>query len=397
MPNRNECRTRGPERPPYLLEGDFFVKFRSLLSAACWVCGLAGLAAAETPDPNAAHTDSLNRAVLWNDVVRFATLSRVDDVAFTAAGRNIVTPVDIVWALADSTHDLVAVAARPITGTAEAGEEMGRRGAQLLRAPVALHVGMSGSFVLEKSGRLVVFRGGAVVDSIALATTASAPRDVFVSATGLVYILTTTDVRVFADPPGAAPLWTIALPPALVPAVACAVSARGEVFVAGEGKTALAVYDLDATGTYRKLRQATRVALGVDRVAGLTLLPALLLPIEGREGWVSEDRYVLLSDRGKRMLVTLDVPALHVVGRADLAVETPGLVPGRLDVSNRGQIALADAATGQAYSLPTRILASTLAGAPIRWRQIGTLSPPTDAPGPAADSSHSVVNPGRKP
>ncbi len=372
------------------------MRFRSLIAAACWVCGLAAPAAATAPDPEAVRQDSLNRAVVWNGVVRCATLSQVNDVAFTAVGRNIVTSVDILWALADSTHDLVAVAARPIKGTADAGEEMGRRGAALLHAPVALHVGTSGTFVLEKNGRLVMFRSGTVVDSVALAMPAGTPRDVFVSTAGLVYILSTTEVRVFGDPPGATPLWTIALPPALVPAVACAVSSRGEVFVAGEGKTGLAVYDLAPTGAYRMLRQATRVALGIDRIAGVSLLPALLLPIEGREGWVSEDRYLLLSDRGKRTLVTVDVPTLHVVGSADLAIEAPGLVPGRLDVSNRGQVAVAGAANGPAYSLPTRILASTLTDAPIRWREVTLLSLPTDIPA-AADSSHSGAAPGRRP
>jgi len=48
----------------------------------------------------------------------------------------------------------------------------------------------------------------------------------------------------------------------------------------------------------------------------------------------------------------------------------PALAPGRIDVSNRGQIAVADVASGAAYALPARLLAHMLEPAKVRWRSI---------------------------
>ena len=48
----------------------------------------------------------------------------------------------------------------------------------------------------------------------------------------------------------------------------------------------------------------------------------------------------------------------------------PGAAPGRLDISNRGQIAFADPESGLAYALPARVLGSLVEPATIRWRTI---------------------------
>ena len=357
-------------------------RIRSLLWTALVAAGLLWSAA---PHPSAAQPgsrsqaelDSLNRAVLWNDIVSLQPAGRIADVAFTSVGRNIVTPIEMVWALADSTHELVAIAARPIQGTADAGEEMGRRGAAILRAPVAMHSAQSGSYVLQADGHLVVLRSGAAADSIDLGLAAGTARDVCVSTGGLVYVLTRDDVRVYTDPPARAPVWKFALPAALGSGVAFSVSTRGEVFVLGEGKQALAMFDLDATGTYRLVRGVTPAQLGLGRAAGIAVVPSLLLPVEGREGWVNEDRFVAVTDREKRALLVLDAGTLKVLGRVDLAKDAPGLEPGRIDISTRGQVAVVDARTQRGYSLPTRLLAVAMDTAPVKWRRIGAVGDST--------------------
>jgi hypothetical protein len=262
------------------------------------------------------------------------------------------------------------MAARPIAGTADAGEELGRRGSGSLRQPIALHATTAGSTVLERDGRLMTFRGSEV-DSVGLDLGGKAARDLAVGDAGLIYVLTETEVRVWSQTQRGAPLWKMTLPPALLPAVALTVSARGEIFVCGNGKTAVAVFDLDARGRYAVQRQCTATQAGLRAAGGVSLLEAMLLPIPGREGWVNEDRYLVVSDRTDRTLVALDAKSLRPVGRAALAADLPDAVPGRLDVNNRGQVALVDAERGLAWSLPTRVLASALEQAPIRWRRIG--------------------------
>lgn len=352
-----------------------------LLAAVCAAVTAASLAPAPVRAQGGAQSqaevDSLNRAVLWNDVVSLGAAGRVADVAFTSVGRNIVTPVEMVWALADSVPELVAIAARPIMGTAEAGEEMGRRGGHVLRAPVAMHSAPGGSYVLQADGRLVVLRAGAALDSVDLHVAPGEARDVCVSTGGLVYVLLRKEVRVYADPPAGAPVWTFALPAALAPGMAFSVSTRGEVFVVGGGKQVLAMFDLDAGGKYRLVRSATAAQLGAARPEGIMVIPALLLPVEGREGWVTEDRFVAVSDRDRRALLVLDAATLKVVGRTDLAREAPGLEPGRIDISNRGQVAVVDARTSRGYSLPTRMLATAMDTAPVKWRRIGAVGDST--------------------
>jgi hypothetical protein len=232
----------------------------------------AGVAAAQPHtshdlEAEKARVDSLNRAVLWHEIVPLNATSRVADVAFAAVGRNIVTPIEIAWTLVDSLPELVAVAARPIAGTADPGEELGRRGAGLLRQPIALHTTTAGSWILERDGRLVALRG-TQVDSVRLDLQGGAALDLAVGDAGLVHVLTDRDVRVWAQPAQGAALWTMALPATLLPARAIAVSARGEIYVAGAGKMALAVFDLGAGGRYTLVRSTTAAKAGIARAAG---------------------------------------------------------------------------------------------------------------------------------
>ena len=348
------------------------------LCRAC-IAAIAVSAGAASAQPHSDHdleaekarVDSLNRAVLWHDVVALNAAARVADVAFAAVGRNIVTPIEIAWTLADSLPELVAVAARPIAGTADAGEELGRRGGGLLRDPIALHTTIAGSWILERQGRLVSLRG-TQVDSVQLDLQNRTPRDLAVGDAGLVHVLTDRDVRVWSQSAQGPPLWTMELPAALLPAVAVAVSARGEIFVAGAGKTAVAVFDLGARGRYTMVRSCTAAQAGIGAAGGITLLEAMLLPVTGREGWVAEDRFVTVSDRSRGALVVLDAATLARVGRVDLRGDLDAVQPGRLDVNNRGQVALVDAARGMAWALPTRVLATAMETSTIRWRQIGS-------------------------
>jgi hypothetical protein len=330
-----------------------------------------------------ARADSLGRAAIWGEVVQFTDAKvRVTDVAFAASGRNILTAVQMVWLLADSLPELVAMAARPMAGTAEPGEELGRRGADILRRPVALHTNTKGSWVVERDGRIAVLQSNAL-DTLQLRLAGRAARDLAVGTTGLLYVLTDRDVRVWPRAETAAPLWTIPLPPALLPAVALDVSARGDVYVVGTGKTALAVFALGASGAYRLARSVTAAQADVGAPGGVTLLEQMLLPLPGREGWVSEDRYVAMTDAKSGTLVVLDVPTLRVVGRSALAADAPGILAGRVDINNRGQVAVVDRSRGAAWVLPTRVLAAALAEAPLRWRRIvrdSLMAPSTTRP-----------------
>jgi hypothetical protein len=155
-----------------------------------------------------------------------------------------------------------------------------------------------------------------------------------------------------------------------LPAAAITVSAGGTVFVAGRGALAVAAYELDARGVYKMVRSRTAKELHSQRPAGIAMTPNMLLPLPGREGWIGQDRFVVVSDAGRKSLVALEAKDLTAYASCDLGAEVPALVPGRIDVSNRGQIAVADATTGAAYALPARLLAQMLEPAKVRWRSI---------------------------
>src|SRR5262245_44781165 len=225
-------------------------------------------------DVEKAERDSANAAVLWGQVVGLPGPAPIADVAFAAVGRNIVTPVDIAWMVGGKPPELVAFAARPIPGTAAAGEELGRSGRANLQAPVALFAAPEGSTVLERDGCLVSLVSGSV-DTLHLALGGQPALDLAIATTGLVHVLTARDVRIWPPGVGGAPLWTIALPPAAQPVTSLSVSARGEVYVAGGGKNVLTVFDLDAAGKHRVVRSRTAAQMGCKRATGIALLAAM--------------------------------------------------------------------------------------------------------------------------
>jgi hypothetical protein len=326
-------------------------------------------AAAQAPQP--ASADSTPKSVIvWRNVTPLSSSGKVVDVAFTNPGLNVISPGEMVWLLDATTRGLVAVASKPIVGTASAGEEMGRRGTGTLRAPSALFAGASTQYVIEQDGRLVILRSG-WVDSLDVGKGAlGAERDLAVGAGGLVFVLLGSEIRVYADPPGQAPILSLRLNPKQLPATAIALSARGDLYVAGTGALALAVYELDSSGQFRMTRSRSARELGIQRLAGVALTPALLLPYETREGWIAQDRFTVVSDAARRRLLALESATLAPLGSCDLESEVPGAAPGRLDISNRGQIAFADPESGLAYALPARVLGSLVEPATIRWRTI---------------------------
>jgi hypothetical protein len=324
--------------------------------------------------------DSARKALyLWQQVTPLATSGQVVDVGFTQHGLNIATPAEMVWNLVTDKPSLVAIAAKPIAGTAEAGEEIGRRAEGLLRRPVATAVSVNGHCVLEEGGRLVLLRSG-WTDSVAVGAPKDPGRDVAIGVSGLVYVLAGREVRVYPEPPTAKPLWTIALPPKLLPAVAIAVASRGEVFVAGRGTDALAVFALDADGKYARVRGKTAAEAQIGEVGGLAITPALLIVLPGREGWVGQDRFLVLSDSKRPGFVALEAATLETLGRFDLAAEVQGATPGRLDVGNRAQIAFVDPQSGRSWALPSRVFAGLVEKAKFGWRTIEVDS--TQAGGP---------------
>lgn len=374
----NRCGREGAVGPPSRFGRAIRAGMSSLVLALPVAARAQAPADGAKPASSAqAAADSAPGVAVWRETLQLPVPGRVTDVSFLATSRNIVHPADIAWCADTDTRALVAVASRPIPGTASPGEEMGRRGAGALGHPVALHVHAAGQFVLEADGRMEILRSG-WTDSVALAPFRGAGRDVVVGTSGLVYVLAGDEVRVFPDPPSPDPLWTLAVPRALGPAVAIGVTSGGRVLMAGQGPTALAVFDLDSTGGFRQVAARTARDLGVRRLAGIAVTPTMILTEETREGWVQEDRYVVLSDAELREFVALDATTLEPLGRVAAGSVTPGAVPGRIDVSNRGQIAFVDPETGRAHALPTRVLLDLLRGAAFRWR---SLLPDTTAAG----------------
>ena len=110
---------------------------KSFASAVLWTAACLVLATLARSQPAAPKHADLERNptqkfVVWNTVTSLTAIEQAADVAFTSMGRNIVNPVSMVWVL-QSSGSLVAVASKPIEETAEAGEEMGRRGQQAVR------------------------------------------------------------------------------------------------------------------------------------------------------------------------------------------------------------------------------------------------------------------------
>jgi hypothetical protein len=373
-------RDRGP-RGPRIVWG------RARALGSCIGCGLLCLLLSVAGPTRAlaagdAAADSLHKlVVVWPDVTMLVEDGQVRDVAFAASGLNIVNAGEMAWCADVKSHSLIAVATKPIAGTAAAGEEMGRAGAEAIEDPAALYVGASEQFILETEPQLVILHAG-TAETTALDPVSGPERDVVVGATGLIYVLLGNEIRVLTNPPGPAPLWTVPVPRRLAPAVAIAVSARGELVVAGRGAIALAKYELDASGTFHQIASRSAQELGVEQPSGVAITPALLIELAGREGWVARDRFVLVGDAKRAGIVALETSTLEPVGRVDLAGELPGLVPGRFDVSNRAQIAMVDDASGRALALPARLFADLVDKATIRWKTLSHDSTTTGEAGP---------------
>lgn len=340
---------------------------RKLLMKRFAGLGLAvlGVAAAFAQAPEPTEEEKL---IMFDEVVQVAAAGRALDVSFPTTGHDVVRPTSMVW-IADPTQTGIrAIASRPIPETAKAGEFLGSRGEQFVRDTAALDVGPGSAVTLSERGRLVVVQAAGtdsadVARSVSLATA----MDLDVSLTGLVAVLWGKRVAVYADV-GSAPLWTFELDEDLQPAVAIAAGSMGDLFVAGRGTIAVAAYELDAGGQFRRTRVLHAADLELESPGGIVVTPFMLLPIPGREGWVDQDRFVIVSDTSKGELVVVERSDFKFVGRFNLRQELPEMAPGRLDVSNRGQIALVDARTAEAYVLPTRVTATMVQDADFRWR-----------------------------
>lgn len=307
--------------------------------------------------------------ILFNEIVPIAGSGGARDVSYAQGNLEVVKMNRVVWVLDPRVAGLHALACRPIPETAKAGESLGWLGEQVLGGAEAVHVrdGDEGALVLTSQGTLIRLAGG-TVDSMRVATGLVTAADLDANPSGLLAILWGMQVHVFADF-GRVPLADFTLEDDLGPAVGIAVSARGDVVVAGRGSTAVAVYDLAADGRFRRGRSKTAADLKLHSVGGVEVTPFMVLPAQGREGWVDQDRFVMLSDVEGGTLMTLESSDLSPTGRWDLRGQLPGVAPGRFDVSNRGQIALVDQRSGEGQVLPTAVMISMVQGVMgIRWR-----------------------------
>ena len=343
---------------------------RRLLGWGCLGLLLALPVVGQEPQPPTLSDAEVQEFVLFDEMVQVAADGRALDVSFAQGGFDVVTPSSIVWTLDPTAPGVWAMASRPIQDTAKAGERMGQLGGTAVRQGAALHVraGQEGTYVLTPGGALLLLRDGKV-DSTQAGATFAASADVDANASGVVAVLWGREVLVYVAVPGA-PLWRFNLEEDLLPAVGVAMGAAGEVVVAGRGAVAVAVYELDSEGQFRRRRVANAADLQLQALGGMELTPYMLLPEKGREGWVDQDRFVVLCDAEAGTLVALKRRDLQPLGRWDLRALLPGMAPGRLDVSNRGQIAIMDSRSGAAYVFPASVTLAMVAPDVPRWRNL---------------------------
>jgi hypothetical protein len=260
---------------------------------------------------------------------------------------------------------------------------MGTRATELTGQVVAVSVTQTDTYLIDSRAVLFVIHQG-WVDSLRLAPSLAPRVDVAGSNSQLAYVLWGEEVRIYANPPTQKPLWTIPLEEDLLPAVALEVGERGQVVVAGQGRTALAVYDLDGNGQWLRVRSTLASDLDLGTLQGMCLSSAMLLPEPGREGWVENNRFIFLSDSETAAVLALEGDTFAVVGRASVRDNVPFASPGRLSVSNRGQIAFIDQNNGAAHVLPTSVTLEMVRNAEFRWRLL-------DRP-----AQHRVQRPGDK-
>lgn len=332
----------------------------ALLGRTALLVSLALPAWAQPRDPEGAEL------ALFEERVQVSVAGRALDVDFRNTDIAVHPMDEIVWIADPTTTGIVGVASRPIFGTAKAGELMGRRAPELLRNTAAVAVTPRGVYAMSESGRLTVL-GEHSADSLDVGQTLATAIDVDANSNGLIFVLWGSRVDVFTTPPQS-PLWSFEVDDDLKPAVALAASAAGEVFVAGRGTRALCVYELGASGQYERTRYVDAGSLELESAGGVVVTPFMLVPVEGREGWVDRDRFVLLSDSATGALIALERTDLGFVGRWDVRQNNPAAAPGRLATSNRGQIAYVDQRSAEAWVLPTAVMAALIGGADLRWR-----------------------------
>jgi hypothetical protein len=341
------------------------VKLRRVLLPASFLAAL--LAVAFHPSLAQELSEEDEYYVIFNEVIQVSGEGQTRDLSFEDTGFNLIRANQMIWLAGPQSPGIQAVASRPIRDVAKAGEVMGRRADRFARDVVAVCVTQDDSYLIDSRGMLYVVHKG-WVDSLQVGSKLASEVDVAGSGNQLTYVLWGGEVRVYANPPSPQPLWTISIDDDVRPVVSITVGARGELLVAGQGRTALAVYDLDDAGRWSRVRSALRDDLDIGTVQGMCLSPGMLLPEPGREGWVDDSRFLFLSDSERGEIVALEAATFQVVGRQSVRDHVPFASPARLSISNRGQIAFVDKRNDSAHVLPTSVTLDIVRDADFRWR-----------------------------
>ena len=365
--------TAGARRGPVVFGGAVFggVDLGSTrrLAVGLVLSLLAAVAQAQplaTEPPADPEADEKLPFILFDENVQLSEPGGAADVSFVVSGFNTVIPNNLIWLIRPGHGGIVALASRPIQDTAKAGEEMGAHGQAESRHPAALQVTDKATYVLDASGMLYVFRTDST-DSMRVGSGVVGSSDLAIGLSGLVYVLWGNTVAVFAE--GAAqPTWSFEVAPELRPAVALAASSWGEVIVAGHGTLALAAYELAASGRFERTRGRSRTELDVGTPGGMCLAPSMILPQKTREAWADEDEFLFVTGPETGTLAALKTRTFEEVTRRDIRKEIPFVGPGRIDISNRGQIAFVDARTGVAHALRVGLTIEMLENSDVSWR-----------------------------
>ena len=305
--------------------------------------------------------------VIFNETIQVSNDGHAQDLCFEDTGFNLIRTNQMIWIADPLVPGVKAIASRPIRDVAKAGESMGTRAGSYAGQVVAVHVNQDNSYLINTRSMLYVIHKG-WVDSLQIGSGLASEVDVTAGSNGLTYVLWGGEIRIYADPPGKEPLWIVPVAEDIRPVVSIAASARGEVLLAGQGRTSLAVYDIDDTGDWVMVRSALREDLNLGTLQGMCLAPGMLLPERGREGWVERDRFLFLSDSDVGELLALELATFEVIGRNDIRSHVPFASPARVSISNRGQIAFIDRRANAAHVLPTSVTLDLVRAADFRWR-----------------------------
>jgi hypothetical protein len=344
-------------------------KWRTRVAAALVLALLAAVAQAQplaTEPPADPEADEKLPFILFDENVQVSEAGGASDVSFVASGFNTVIPANLIWLIRPGQGGIVALASRPIQDTAKAGEEMGAHGKAEARHPTALQVTDTATYVLDASGMLYVFRTGGT-DSVRVGSGVVGSSDVAIGLSGLVYVLWGNTVAVF-EAGAPKPTWSFEVAPEQRPAVALASSSWGEVIVAGHGTLALAAYELGGSGRFERTRGRTRTELDVGTPGGMCLAPSMILPQKTREAWADEDEFLFVTGPETGTLAALKTRTFEEVARRDVRKEIPFVAPGRIDISNRGQVGFVDARSGVAHVLRVGLMIGMLENSDVSWR-----------------------------